>query len=83
MQRPSDLTALIHQVDWAFAFGDRERMVSSCRELADVADASIAPIVLHIATTAEHDLARGRALWVEVARQLRGMPPRTTSVPAP
>jgi hypothetical protein len=74
------IVALLHEGDWACAYGDRGRFANVCRRLARVVEPEISGSLRRAASTAESDRRESLRLWTQAAVRLRGSPARHAEV---
>jgi hypothetical protein len=65
-----DIRRLLHEGDWACAYGDPARLRIACAELARAAPHA-SMLFERVARSADRDLELGRRLWIAAATELR------------
>lgn len=75
MASSSEILRLLHQGDWACAYGEHERLCRTCDALAQVVPRA-SGMFTRVARSARQDLRQGCRLWAVAAASLRRPRPR-------
>lgn len=70
MTSSKEILRLLHEGDWACAYGEPERLSNTCHALARVVPAA-SRLLSRVAQSARSDLQQGRRLWAAAAAELR------------